>query len=56
MSALDLFAITLRMIASWLSAPPALKAVAGKDPMSAARLRQHRQALVEAVRRVTEPH
>jgi AcrR family transcriptional regulator len=56
MSALDLFAITLRMVASWLSAPPGLMAVARKDPLSAARLREHRQALVEAVRRVTEPH
>jgi AcrR family transcriptional regulator len=56
MSAVDLFAITLRMVASWLSAPPGLMAVAGKDPLSAARLRKHRQALVEAVRRVTEPH
>ena len=56
MSALDLFAITLRMVASWLSAPPGLMAAARKDPLSAARLRKHRQALVEAVRRVTEPH
>lgn len=53
--AVDMFAIVLRMTESWLAAPPALRAVAGKDPLSPARLRQHRKALVEAVRRVTEP-
>jgi AcrR family transcriptional regulator len=56
MPALDMFAIVVRMSESWLSAPPALMAVAGRDPMSPARLRQHRKALVEAVRRITEPH
>ena len=56
MSALDLFTIIRSVISSWLMAPPVLLAVAGKDPMSAARLRQHRQALVEAVRRIAEPH
>lgn len=55
MPALDMFAIVLRMTDSWLSAPPALTALAGKDPLSPARLRQHRRALVEAVRRITEP-
>jgi AcrR family transcriptional regulator len=54
--ALDMFAIVLRMTESWLSAPPALQAVAGQDPLSRARVRQHRKALVEAVRRLTEPH
>jgi AcrR family transcriptional regulator len=54
-AAIDLFAITVRMVASWLSAPPALAMMAGKDPFAVARLRQHRKALVEAVRRVTEP-
>jgi hypothetical protein len=56
MQALDMFAIVLRMTESWLSAPPALQAVAGQDPLSRARVRQHRKALVEAVRRLTEPH
>jgi AcrR family transcriptional regulator len=56
MSALDLFTIIRSVISSWLMAPPVLLAVAGKDPMSAARLRQHRQALVDAVRRIAEPH
>jgi AcrR family transcriptional regulator len=56
MPAQDLFAIVLRMTESWLSAPPALLAVTGKDPLSPARLRQHRKVLVEAVRRITEPH
>ncbi len=56
MPALDMFAIVLRMTESWLAAPPALMAVGGKDPRSPARLRQHRKALVEAVRHITEPH
>jgi AcrR family transcriptional regulator len=51
--AMDLFAIVLRMTESWLSAPPALRAVAGKDPLSSARLRQHRAALIDAVHRIT---
>jgi AcrR family transcriptional regulator len=51
--AMDLFAIVLRLTESWLSAPPALRAVAGKDPLSSARLRQHRAALIDAVRRIT---
>jgi hypothetical protein len=55
MQAVDMFAIVLRMTESWLSAPSALQAVAGQDPLSRARLRQHRKALVEAVRRLTEP-
>jgi len=53
--AADLFAIVLRMTESWLSAPPALRAVSGKNPLSAARLREHRAALLEAVRSVVEP-
>jgi len=53
--AVDLFAIVLRMTESWLSAPPALMAVAGPQPLSDARLKQHRAALVEAVRRISEP-
>jgi AcrR family transcriptional regulator len=51
----DALAAILGLVTSWLGAPPALKAAAGKDPMSAHRLKQHRAALVEAVRRVTEP-
>jgi AcrR family transcriptional regulator len=53
--AIDLFAIVLRITESWLSAPPALKAAAGKNPMSKNRLRQHRAALIEAVRSITAP-
>jgi AcrR family transcriptional regulator len=56
MSAIDLLALTQGMITSWLGATVGLKAAAGKDPMSPRRLKQHRQALVGAVRRVTEPH
>ncbi|MEN3308397.1 MAG: hypothetical protein V7603_4599 [Micromonosporaceae bacterium] len=54
--ALDMFAMVLRMTESWLSAPPALLAAGGRHPLSPARLRQHRRALVEAVRRLTAPH
>jgi AcrR family transcriptional regulator len=53
--ALDLFAIVLRMSESWLSAPPALHAVAEGDPLADDQLAEHRAALVEAVRRITEP-
>lgn len=50
----DLFALVLRMTESWLSAPPALRAAAGDEPMSAARLDEHRAALLAAVRSVVE--
>lgn len=53
--AVDLFAIVLRMTESWLSAPPGLKAAAGEDPMSADRLREHRAALLAAVKSILEP-
>lgn len=53
--AVDLFAMVLRLTESWLDAPPALAAVAGDDPRSAGRLREHRAALLEAVRRITAP-
>ncbi len=53
--ALDLFALVNRMTEAWLAAPPALLVAAGKDPMSSARLRQHRRSLVEAVSRMTQP-
>ena len=53
--AVDVLAITQRMATSWLAAPVGLRAAAGRDPLSARRLKQHRAALVEAVRRVTAP-
>ena len=54
--AVDLFAFVLRITESWLSAPPGLLATARrKDPMSASRLREHRAALLAAVRSITEP-
>ena len=53
--AVDLFAIVLRMTDSWLGAPAALSGVVGEDPMSARRLREHRAALLAAVRSVTAP-
>jgi AcrR family transcriptional regulator len=51
--AVDLFAIVLRMSDSWISAPPALKAATGPDPMSSGRLNEHRAALLSAVESVT---
>jgi AcrR family transcriptional regulator len=58
-AAVDLFAIVLRLTESWLSAPPALKAVSGSgspDPAaSTGRLREHRAAMLAAVRSLVEP-
>ena len=54
-SPVDLFALVLRMTESWLSAPAALRAAAGDESMSAARLDEHRAALLAAVRSVVEP-
>jgi AcrR family transcriptional regulator len=48
--AADLFAFVLRMTESWLSAPPALLAAGGGDPLSPKRMREHRAALETAVR------
>ena len=48
--AADLFAFVLRMTESWLSAPPALQAAGGGDPLSPERVQQHRAALQAAVR------
>jgi AcrR family transcriptional regulator len=53
--AADLFAIVLRLTESWLSAPPALKTASGEDPMSDDHLREHRAAMLAAVRSITEP-
>ncbi|MFJ9543837.1 TetR family transcriptional regulator [Streptomyces sp. NPDC101225] len=53
--AIDLFATVLRMTESWLSAPPALHAAGDADPMTPDRIAEHRAALAEAVRRITEP-
>jgi AcrR family transcriptional regulator len=52
--AVDIFAMVLSMSDSWLSAPPALQAVSG-DALGATRLAEHRKALIEVVRRITEP-
>lgn len=49
-SATDLFAFVLRITESWLSAPPALQATSGKNPLSPQRLQEHRAALRTAVR------
>jgi AcrR family transcriptional regulator len=52
--AADLFAFVLRMTESWLSAPPALQAAGGGDPLSPERVQQHRAALQTAVRSLVE--
>ena len=54
-SALDLYAMVLRLTESWLGAPPALQAIGGDDPLAAERLSEHRAALGEAVRRLADP-
>lgn len=54
-SATDLFAFVLRMTESWLSAPPALQAAGGEDPLSPERLQQHRTALQSAIRSLVDP-
>lgn len=51
----DILALMTRMIAAWTAAPPALKAAAGETGTANQRLQRHRDALVEAVRRMTEP-
>ena len=52
--AADLYAMVARLTESWLNAPPALQATA-RAPLGSKRLAQHRKALVEAVRRISEP-
>jgi AcrR family transcriptional regulator len=50
--AIDLLAMIMSLVTSWLSASSALKELAGADPLGARRLNRHRQALVEAVQRI----
>ena len=54
-TAIDLFAMVLRLTESWPSAPPALRSLAGQDPDAEQRIRQHRGALVDAVSSFTTP-
>jgi AcrR family transcriptional regulator len=54
-SAVDLFAMVLRITDSWLSAPPALRALAGENFQSPQRIEEQRTALIEAVRSFTTP-
>jgi AcrR family transcriptional regulator len=54
-SAVDLLALMEGVVRSWLGATVGLKAAAGGDPMSSRRLNQHRQAVIEAVRKISEP-
>jgi AcrR family transcriptional regulator len=52
----DLLAMLMSLVTSWLSAPTALKELAGgADPMSPRQLKQHRRALVEVVARAVTP-
>lgn len=52
--AADLYTMVARLTESWLNAPPALQATS-RAPLGSKRLAQHRRALVEAVRRISEP-
>jgi AcrR family transcriptional regulator len=54
-TAIDLFAMVLRLTESWPSAPPALRSLAGQDPDASQRIRQHRAALIDAVSSFTTP-
>jgi hypothetical protein len=54
-TAIDLFAMVLRLTESWLSAPPALRSLAGQDPDASQRIRRHRAALIDAVSSFTTP-
>ena len=49
--AVDVLALVMSMVTSWLTAAAALREAAGADPLGARRLKQHRKALVLAVRR-----
>jgi AcrR family transcriptional regulator len=51
----DVLALVMGMVTSWLLAAPALTALSAGDPDSPVRLRRHRRALVEAVRRSFAP-
>jgi AcrR family transcriptional regulator len=53
-NAVDIFAMVLSLTDSWLSAPPALQAASG-GALDARRLAEHRKALIEVVRLITEP-
>jgi hypothetical protein len=51
----DLLAMLMSLVTSWLSAPVALRELGGAEPLSARRLEQHRDALVEVVARAVAP-
>ena len=52
--AVDLYVMVARLTESWLNAAPALQATS-RAPLGSKRLAEHRKALVEAVRRLSEP-
>src|ERR1700733_8455761 len=54
-TAIDLFAMVLRLTESWTSAPPALRSLAGQDPDAKQRIHRHRAALIDAVSSFTTP-
>jgi AcrR family transcriptional regulator len=53
--AVDLMAMIMSLLTSWLGAAPALKELGGTDPLGPRRLKQHRKALVEAIARLVAP-
>lgn len=51
----DVLAALMALMASWLTSAAALKQLSGPEPLGPRRLRQHRRALVEIVRRMVTP-
>ena len=51
----DLLAMVLGLVTSWISASPALRVASGRNPMSARRLADHREALIRAARQLSQP-
>ncbi|MEU2622067.1 TetR family transcriptional regulator [Streptomyces sp. NPDC007157] len=52
----DLVAFVLALTQAWFSLTGGMSPTGGSDPWSTRRLAQHRDAVVDAVRRITTPH
>ena len=50
----DLIVLIVGLATSWTLSPPGLRNADGSDPASAPRLAQHREAVVEAARRIAD--
>jgi AcrR family transcriptional regulator len=51
----DVLAALMALVTAWLNSAAALKQLSGADPLGSRRLKQHRKALVEIVRRMVTP-